>query len=447
MPRKGLHSTPHGKSPAGFSCPLRAKQTKKGHIMASKLAQLRAQRDAKAKAAHDLNAKTPSDQRMNASDASALDALLAEVEAIDGEIARENRINQVAGDAQSEHEAAMNAATRNGGGKSDEAAALRAMLKGGLSALTPEQRQAVASRQNPDIQAAMSTTTGSEGGFTVATEFSRQLIEAMKATGSVRSVASNIRTSTGAQMLFPTTDATAEEGEIVGQNTAATALETTFGQASLDVYKYSSKSIALPFELLQDSMFDIEAYIQNLLRLRLGRIQDRHHVLGTGTGQPKGIVAASTAGKVGTTGQTTSVTYDDLVDLEHSVDPAYRAAARFMMNDATLKALRKIKDTQGRPIFVPGYEQGNPGGAPDRIMGREIVINQYMPVMAANAKSILFGDFGKYLIRDVMDVTLFRMTDSAFTLKGQVGFVAFCRSGANMVDNGAAIRSYANSAT
>ena len=414
--------------------------------MASKLAQLRAQRDAKAKAAHDLNAKTPSDQRMNAADASALDALLAEVEAIDGEIARENRINQVAGDAQSEHEAAMNAATRNGGA-SDEASALRAMLSGGLSALTQEQRNAMFARQNPDIRAAMSTTTGSEGGFTVATEFSRQLIEALKATGSVRSVASNIRTSTGAMMLFPTTDATAEEGEIVGQNTAVTGLETTFGQASLDVYKYSSKSIALPFELLQDSMFDIEAYIQNLLRLRLGRIQDRHHVLGTGTGQPKGVIAASTAGKVGTTGQTTSVIYDDLVDLEHSVDPAYRAAARYMMNDATLKALRKIKDTQGRPIFVPGYETGNPGGAPDRLLGREIVINQYMPVMAANAKSILFGDFGKYLIRDVMDVTLFRMTDSAFTLKGQVGFVAFCRSGANMVDNGAAIRSYANSST
>ena len=115
--------------------------------MASKLAQLRAQRDAKAKAAHDLNAKTPSDQRMNAADASALDAMLAEVEAIDGEIARENRINQVAGDAQSEHEAAMNAATRNGGGASDETSALRAMLSGGLSALTQEQRNAMLARQ------------------------------------------------------------------------------------------------------------------------------------------------------------------------------------------------------------------------------------------------------------------------------------------------------------
>lgn len=413
----------------------------------SKIAQLRAQRDAKAKAAQDLNAKTPVDQRMPAADASALDATLNEIEAIDAEIIRENRITQVAGDAQAEHEHALNAATREGGGANLEAGALRAMLAGGLSALTPEQRNAMAARQNPDIRAAMSTTTGSEGGYTVATEFSKALIEAMKATGSVRSVASNIRTSTGAQMLFPTTDATAEEGEIVGQNTQVNPLETTFGQASLDVYKYSSKSIALPFELLQDSMFGIEAYINRLLSLRIGRIQDRHHVLGTGTGQPKGVVAASAVGKTGTTGQTTTVIYDDLVDLEHSVDPAYRTACKYMMNDATLKALRKIKDGNQRPIFVPGYEQGNPGGAPDRLLGREIVINQYLATMAASAKSILFGDFSKYLVRDVMDVTLFRMTDSAFTLKGQVGFVAFCRSGANMVDNGGAIKHYANSAT
>lgn len=413
----------------------------------SKIAQLRECRNAKAKEAQDLNAKFPADQRMPAAEAGQLDAILNEIEAIDGEISRENRLAQVAGDAQAEHEAALNAATRNGGGRSDESAALRAMLTGGLSALTPEQRNLMAARQNPDIRAAMSTTTGSEGGYTVATEFSKKLIEAMKATGSVRSVASSIQTATGAQMLFPTTDATAEEGEIVGQNTSVTALETTFGQASLDVYKYSSKSIALPFELLQDSMFDIEAYIQNLLRLRIGRIQDRHHVLGSGTSQPRGVVAASTAGKAGATGQTTTVTYDDLVDLEHSVDPAYRAACKYMMADSTLKALRKIKDDNARPIFVPGYEQGNPGGAPDRLLGREIVINQYVAAMAASAKSILFGDFSKYLVRDVMDVTLFRMTDSAFTLKGQVGFVAFCRSGANMVDNGGAIKHYANSAT
>ncbi|RYF75070.1 MAG: phage major capsid protein [Comamonadaceae bacterium] len=414
----------------------------------SKLAQLRAQRDAKARAAADLNAKTPADQRMPAADASALDAVLAEVETIDAEIARENRLTQLAGDARAEHEHALNGAIREGApAGTAEAAALRAMLSGGLSALSQEQRQAMSARQNPDIRAAMSTTTGSEGGYTVATEFSRNLLAAMKEMGGVREVASTIQTATGAQMLFPTTDASAEEGEIVGQNATVTVGETTFGQASLDVYKYSSKSIALPFELLQDSMFDIEAYLRSLLALRLGRIQARHQTVGTGTAQPRGIATAAAVGKIGTTGQTTTVTYDDLVDLEHSVDPIYRGAGRWMFHDDVLKSIRKLKDTQNRPIFVPGYETGSPGGAPDRLLGRPFVINQKMPSPAASVKSILFGDFSKYLIRDVMDVTLFRMTDSAYTLKGQVGFVAFCRSGGNLLDVGGAVKAYQHPAT
>lgn len=414
----------------------------------SKLVQLRQQRDIVAKKANELNNKYPADQRMPAADAAELDTLLNQVSDIDSEIAREKRLAELAGDTpDAQHDAALQAAARAGTGQTDENAALRAMLCGGLGALSAEQRTAMMARVNPDIRNAMSTTTGTEGGYTVATEFSRNLIQAMKAAFAVRSVATGIQTSTGAQMLFPTADSTSEEGEIVGQNATATVGETVFGQASMDVYKYSSKSISLPFELIQDSMFNVEAYIQSLLNLRIGRIHNRHHTVGTGSSQPRGIVTASASGKVGTTGQTTTVTYDDLVDLEHSVDPFYRPSGRWMMHDDTLKALRKLKDTQGRPIFVPGYESGNPGGAPDRLLGREIVINQHMPVMAANAKSILFGDFSKYLIRDVMDTTLFRMTDSAYTLKGQVGFVAFQRSGANMVDVGGAIKYYQNSAT
>lgn len=414
----------------------------------SKLAQLRAQRDAAARKVHELNNKYPADQRMPAAEAAQLDTLLAEVETIDGEIAREQRVVAAAIDTpEGQHAAALVAATRPGGAQTDEGAALRAMLTGGLGALNADQRNAMYARVNPDIRAAMSTTTGSEGGYTVATEFNKTLIQAMKAAYAVRSVATTFQTSTGAQMLWPTADSTSEEGEIVGQNAPATPGETTVGQASMDVYKYSSKSITLPFELIQDSMFNIEGYISGLLQLRKGRIHNRHHTVGTGSAQPRGIVAAATAGKVGATGQTATVTYDDLVDLEHSVDPYYRPAGKWMMHDDTLKVLRKLKDSQGRPIFVPGYEQGNPGGAPDRLLGREIVINQHMSTMAANAKSILFGDFSKYLIRDVMDTTLFRMTDSVYTLKGQVGFVAFSRMGANLIDIGGAIKFYQNSAT
>jgi len=414
----------------------------------TKLADLRAQRDTVAKKVHDLNNKYPTDQRMPAAEAGQLDTFLAEVEAIDIEIARENRIAQLAGEtSEGQHAIALAAATRPGGAQTEETTALRAMLSGGVSALSDDQRRSMRARVSPDIRAAMSTTTGSEGGYTVAPEFSTTLIQAMKAAFAVRSVATQFQTATGAQLQFPTADATSEEGEIVGQNAPVGKQDTGFGLASLDVYKYSSKSIALPFELIQDSFFNIESYIQNLLQLRLGRIQNRHHTLGTGSGQPRGLVPAAGAGKVGATGQTVTITYDDLVDLEHSVDPYYRPAGKWMMNDDTLRILRKVKDPQGRPIFVPGYETGNAGGAPDRLLGREIVINQHMPVMAANAKSVLFGDFSKYMVRDVMDFTLFRMTDSKYTENGQVGFLAFCRSGANLIDVGGAVKYYQNSAT
>lgn len=387
------------------------------------------------------------------------DASMAEIGDIDAQIKRHSdAMNAIAAGAANgmPTDDARNAFTKTPGAHGAETNALRAYLTGGLMALQPEQLNAMRSRQSQDIrnamatpQAAMSTTTPAEGGYTVATEYFRQLTEAMKAWGGVRAVASTIQTSTGAQMNFPTADATAETGEIVGQNSAVTLGETTFGNTTMDVYKYSSKKIAVPFELIQDSMFDIEGYINALLAVRLGRITSTHFTTGTGSSQPRGIVTAASSGKVGTTGQTLTVTYDDLVDLEHSVDPAYRGNPRvgFMMNDASVKVIRKLKDSQNRPLFVPGYEQGNPGGAPDRLLGRPIYISQEMAVMAANAKSILFGDFSKYLIREVMDLTLFRMADSNFILNGQIGFVAFNRQGGNLIDVGGAVKYYANSAT
>lgn len=424
----------------------------------SKLANLRERRNAKALEANTLNNKFPADQRMPQAEIEKLDALLAEVEAIDGEIAREGRLAQLAGeqlanDPQALHEHALNAATRIAGAQNvtEETNALRTFLTAGLGGLSQDQRSRMMSRVNPDIRAAMSTTTTTEGGYTTALEYQRSLESAMKQFGGVRSAATVIQTSTGMQMQFPTADATAETGELVGQNTAVTLGETTFGLTALDVYKFSSKKLALPFELLQDSMIDIEAYIQALLAVRLGRITSTYYTTGTGTAQPRGIVTGAASGKVGTTGQTASVIYDDFVDLEHSVDPAYRGnpGVGYMMHDSSLKVVRKIKDSQNRPIFVPGYEAGAMinGGAPDTLMGRPIYICQEMATMAANAKSILFGDFRKYIVRDVMDLTLFRMTDSAFTLLGQVGFVAFMRSGGNLVDAGGAVKYYANSAT
>lgn len=416
----------------------------------SKLAQLRELRNVKAHEANELNAKFPADQRMPKDDADKLDGILATIEQIDEDIGRETRLAKLAAEQTDNLLGRVrDEATRDPNKHSEISKALRSYLSGGISALNDAQRAEMQARQNPDIRAAMSTTTSSEGGYTVATEYMRSLEEAMRAYGGMLEVSTLIQTGSGAQMNFPTADATAEVGEIVGQNTGAATGETAFGNTTLDVYKYSSKKIALPWELVQDSFLDIEAYIQSLLAVRLGRITNTHFTTGTGTGQPRGVVTGAALGKTGTTGQTLTVIYDDLVDLEHSVNRAYRAGnqCRWMMADSSLKVVRKVKDSNGRPIFVPGYEQGNPGGAPDTLMGRPITINDDVAAMAANAKSILFGAFKKYVIRRVMDLTMFRMTDSAFTLNGQVGFVAFQRIGGNLIDAGGAVKYYANSAT
>lgn len=427
----------------------------------SKLAQLREAREAKAKKVHEINARTPAEQRMPAADAADLDNILGEIEAIDGEIAREQRLANLAGANGPSEEDLRNRHTRTPGAHTNTSSAVRAFMQGGLGALSQDDLQAMRTRQaggdehaawnamRTAVQAAMSTTTPAEGGFTVGPEFASALEVAQRAYGAMLGEGTRVRTRSGAQMNAPAGDPTAEEGEILGQNAGTNGQDTTFTNITVDVYRYSSKKIALPWELIQDSMFDIEAYIQDLLAMRLGRVRGKHTTIGTGTGQPRGISVAAGTGKIGSTGQTTSVTYDDLVDLEHSVDPAYRGlpSIGFMMHDTSLARLRKIKDTNSRPIFVPGYEQGNPGGSPDRLLNRRIIVNQDMPVMAANAKSILFGAFAKYWHREVMDFTLFRFTDSAFTLNGQVGFCAFQRCGGNLVDVGGAVKAYANSAT
>lgn len=335
-------------------------------------------------------------------------------------------------------DAVKDAAGKSGGDKEEAVRLFDKWTRGGDNALSAEEWKAVRNT--------MSTTTDSEGGYTVPETVAASILDALKSYGGMRSVADVIRTSGGETMNFPTSDGTSEVGEIIGENTSATDADVSFGTKSLVVYKYSSKVVTVPWELLQDSSADIEGFVRNRLQQRLGRITNAHFTTGSGTSQPTGIITAATVGKTGAVAATAAITYEDLVDLEHSVDPAYRGNASYMFHDDTLKLIRKIKDSNGRPIFVPGYEQGNPGGAPDRILNRKITINQSMASPAVSAVSVAFGDFSYYKIRDVMAVTLFRFTDSAYTKKGQVGFLAWMRSGGNLVDVGGAVKTFKHGA-
>lgn len=308
------------------------------------------------------------------------------------------------------------------------------MLRNGPSALTME--------ENKQIRNTLGTGTGSQGGFSVQSDIATELIDLLKGYKGMRDVASSITTMDGAPLSYPTSDGRSEVGEIVAENTTAAAADPVFGTVSLNTVKFGSKSIAVPIELLMDSQIDIVAMVNKRIVDRVGRIQNQTFTTGT-----TGLFAVASTGKTGLTGQTTTVIYDDLVDLVDSVDYAYGAnSLKFMFNQTTRKVIRKIKDTSGRPIWTPNYDTGIVQGAPDQLLGYDVVINNDVAVPAANAKSIAFGDLSKYMIRDAMALTMFRFEDSAFMLKGQVGFVAWTRAGGNLLDT-AAVSLYSNSAT
>jgi HK97 family phage major capsid protein len=298
------------------------------------------------------------------------------------------------------------------------------------------------------IQNTMSTTTGSEGGFTVKSDVASSVIEAIASYAGIREVASRIVTAQGNPLSYPSSDGRTEEGEIIAENATASDADMAFGTVPLNVFKFSSKVIAIPIELLQDTTVDIVALLNKRVRDRIGRIQNRMMTAaGTGTGSPFALVSAAGVGKVGASGQTATVTYDDLIDLIDSIDEGYgEDGKRFMFGQTVRRIVRKIKDTAGRPIWTPSYDLGMSARTPDLLLGYPVQINNHMPAPAANAKSIAFGDLGQYHIRDAMDVTLFRFEDSAYLKKGQIGFLAWSRSGGNLLDPNA-VKVYQHSAT
>jgi HK97 family phage major capsid protein len=301
---------------------------------------------------------------------------------------------------------------------------------------------ALASLRSEDIRewenrTAQGTTSGGVGQYTVADEMMRELEVSMLAWGGMRQVATVLRTNTGASLPMPTVNDTAQKGAILAENNAASEQGVTFAQTVLEAYKYTSKYILVSVELLQDSSINVAQFIGKALGERIGRITNEHFTTADGSSKPRGIVAAAGTGVTTATAQHLSLIYDNLVDLEHSVDPAYRGNAKFMFADSTLKGLKKIKipqfsgDTNGMPLWQPGLVQGQP----DRILGYPYVINQDMAAFAAAAKTVVFGDLSKYFIRDVRDVTLLRL-DERFAEYHQVAFLAFSRHDGDLLDAG-----------
>lgn len=288
----------------------------------------------------------------------------------------------------------------------------------------------------------MSTTTGSQGGFVIPQGFSNQLEINMKWFGGM-GICGSFTTDTGNAFPWPTSDDTTNMGEIIGQNTQVSNVDAAFGQVLFGSYIFSSKLIKVPVALLQDSYFDLPGYFNEILGIRIGRLQNNKMTIGSGTGEPTGIVtAAVSSGNIYTmpTGFSTGLNYDQLVNIEHSVDPAYRDTSTWMFHDSTLKALKLLKDASNRPLWQPGLTASFREGAgvnmsKPMILDHPYVINNDMPVMAANATSILFGDMSKYKVRNIVGESTFTFQER-FMDYLQKGFLAWLRRDGNLLDAG-----------
>lgn len=279
---------------------------------------------------------------------------------------------------------------------------LRSQTQNGLP-LSSEYR-AVLAAGYAELEQRAQTTANAEGGYTVPEEMADTLIRSMAAWGPMYEpgFCTDLVTDGGGPIPMPTVDdtgneadtATAEGETLVDDGSA----DVVFGEKVLNAFAYNTKWIRVSLPLLQDSMLAIEALLNDLLGERMGRTANRFLTVGTGSGQPHGIVTAAGLGR--TAASVSAITYDEIIGLEHSVNPAYREApkVRYMFNDDTLETVRKIKDGDGNYLWQAGNVRD---GVPPALNGRPYRINQAMANIGASARPIVFGDFGKYFVRKV----------------------------------------------
>ena len=329
--------------------------------------------------------------------------------------------------------------------------AFNKFMRRGLDGLPAEERALVASRfqADPELRAE-GIATGAAGGYLVPPGFWSNLVIAMKSFGGLLNEVGHIETASGQPLQWPGADDTANVGAILGENTQVSQQDIAFTTQTLNAYTYTSKLVLVSLQLIQDSVFDVDAFVTGRLAERIARIQAQHIVSGTGTGQPQGIVTGTTNTLVQATGATTTLGsgttgYDSLLTLIHQVDPAYRALpdTKFVAHDSFIAAVRKIKDTQGRPLWQPDYLAG---GDRDMILGYPVVVDQSLAALAASSTSALFGNFKRgYIWRDVLGLQMLRLTERYADFL-QVGFLGFMR-GDGRVNDQRAIAALVQSAT
>lgn len=275
----------------------------------------------------------------------------------------------------------------------------------------------------PEVLDALSEGTDASGGYLVPDEFEKTLVKGLSEANIMRQICKVIRTSSGERKI-PVVASTPEASWIEenGKFEDATA---TFSQKVLSAHKLGLL-IKVSEELLQDSAFDMQAYLAGEFADAVAAKEEEAFIAGTGTGQPKGFLEDATAGV--TAAKADAITADELMDLFYALKRPYRARATWMLNDATIKSIRKLKDGNGNYLWQPALTAGQP----NMILGRPVQTSAYMPTAAAEAKTVAFGDFSYYWIADRQG-RVFRRLNELYAENGQVGFRAHERVDGTLV--------------
>ena len=278
----------------------------------------------------------------------------------------------------------------------------------------------------PAVTNALQVGTDSEGGYLVPDEYERTLVEALEEENIFRQMAKVIKTSSGDRKI----PVVASKGTAswIDEEGAYPESDDSFGQVSIGAYKLGTM-IKVSEELLNYSVFDLQSYISREFARRIGAKEEEAFFTGDGKGKPLGVLAATGGAETGVTAASaTAVTADELMDLYYSLKSPYRKKSVWVLNDSTIKAIRKLKDNNGQYLWQPSLT----AGAPDMILGRPIKTSAYMPAIAAGAKTIAFGDFSYYWIADRQGRS-FKRLNELFAATGQVGFLASQRVDGKMI--------------
>ena len=365
------------------------------------------------------------------------DAAMAEYDRLERQIEREEKLAEIskraderaveARERQRPHSPDGEARATDDGNKPDYRKVFAKVICGvEPSELEPEER-AILRQGAAKFEGRAQSTSTTAGGYTVPTTLMNEIIRSMLAWGPMYDpgVTSEMVTASGNPIKIPTVNDTTVTAVAHTENTALTddgSKDVTFGQKSLDAYAFDTEFVRWSWELDMDSIFNMEALLSSLLGERLGRIANLQLTTGSGSSAPNGVVTAASSGV--TAASATAIAFDELIDLEHSVDPAYRNGPKvaYMLNDSTLKAIRKLKNGEGEYIWQMGNVQG---GVPSTLNGRRYHINQAMDSIATGKKTVLFGDFGKYYVRKVGSPIIGVMRERFWPDLGIAGLIRF----------------------